>query len=348
MSADGLIRIEAVDDGVAAEWDAYVCSRDAASMYHRYRWRQIIRDVFDRETFYLAARRGGVIRGVLPIVRLQSRIFGHFLVSLPYLNYGGIVADSADIEHKLFAHGSELARDLGASHLELRHTRPMFEGLPVRTDKVSMLLDLPDSPDVLWKALGSKVRAQIRRPQREGAVCNHGGEELLDDFYAVFAENMRDLGTPVYPRRFFAEILSAFPRETRIFVVRLDGSAVAAGFVIGDGRSLEIPWASSLRRANPLGVNMLLYWSVLEFACLQGFATFDFGRSTVDSGTYRFKKQWGARPVQLYWHYWMRNAGEPPRINHSNPKFDLAVAAWRRLPLAIANRLGPLLIRNLP
>lgn len=348
MDADGQTGIEQVGDDAAAAWDAYVTAEPRSSLYHRYRWRQVVRDVFNRDTYYLAARRAGQVCGVLPMARLKSPFFGDFLISMPYFNYGGVVGESPDVEAQLVARGSELARELGVAHLELRHRAPLEGSLPVRTDKVTFLLDLPATPDELFKALGSKLRAQVKRPQKEGATAVKGGAELLDEFYAVFAENMRDLGTPVYPKRFFAAMLAAFPQDARIFLVRLGGSAVAAGFVIGDRRVLEIPWASSLRRANAVGVNMLLYWSILEFACAQGYATFDFGRCTVDSSTYKFKKQWGAQPVQLYWHYWMRSGGELPRLNHSNPKFEAAVAAWRRLPLGVANLLGPLLIRNLP
>lgn len=211
-----------------------------------------------------------------------------------------------------------------------------------------MVLELPDSPDALKQALPAKVRSQIKRPQREGASAVSGREELLEDFYTVFATNMRDLGTPVYARTFFAAVLREFPAESRIFVVRHGADPVAAGLVLGHGRTLEIPWASSLRRANALSVNMLLYWSVLEYACMHGYRHFDFGRSTVDSGTFRFKRQWGAQPRQLYWHYWVRDGGQPPVLNHSNPKFRAAVTAWQRLPLFIANRVGPLLSRNLP
>jgi len=348
MEADGQVDVAQIGDEAAADWDAWVTAAPAASIYHRYRWRHIVRKVFARETFYLAARRQGHLCGILPIVRLKSRLFGDFLVSVPYFNYGGVVGESGEVEQRLVDQACELARALGVSHLELRHRTGASASLPARTDKVTLLLDLPSSPAALLKSLDSKVRAQIKRPQREGATCRRGGAELLPDFYTVFAENMRDLGTPVYPKSFFAEMLAAFPTEASLFAVYLGGAPVAAGFVLGARGVLEIPWASSLRRANSVGVNMLLYWSILEFACQSGYSRFDFGRCTVDSGTYRFKRQWGAQPEQLYWHYWMREAGELPRINHSSPKFEAAIAAWRRLPLPIANRLGPLLVRNLP
>lgn len=332
-----------------AHWDAYVRSARGASAYHAYAWRELVQRIFNHETVYLAARDStAAIVGVLPLVRLRSRLFGDFLVSMPYFNYGGAVAQSPEIARLLIDRSAERARVLGVDHVELRHATNVCPEWPQRTDKVAMLLKLPDSGEALHAQLPSKVRAQIKRPVREGAECASGAKELLDEFYVVFARNMRDLGTPVYPKRFFAAILETFPSQSRVFVVRLAKAPVAAGLVIGHGDALEIPWASSLREANALSVNMLLYWKALEYACEQGYSKFDFGRCTPDSGTYRFKKQWGAQPVQLYWHYWMRDGGEPPLLNHSNPKYRLAVAAWQRLPLPIANFLGPHLVRNLP
>ena len=282
------------------------------------------------------------------MVRLRSRLFGDFLVSMPYLNYGGVLAADAAAADALMDSAAAHARELGVSHLELRHWVNVKPQWPVRTDKVAMYLRLPDSPDALGKQLGSKLRSQIKRPQKEGATGVNGGRELLDEFYAVFSRNMRDLGTPVYSRSWFAAILDAFPNNTRVFVVRHGNKAVASALLIGDRGHLQIPWASSLREANSIGVNMLLYWNVLEYACSNGYEVFDFGRSTVDSGTFKFKKQWGAEPQQLYWHYWMRAGGEPPVMNPTNPKYRLAVAAWQRLPLVVANHLGPLIVRNLP
>ena len=342
------LTVRAVGEGERAAWNAFVAATPGASIYHRYEWRDVVRDVFQRDTTYLAACAGERIVGVLPLVRLKSPFFGDFLVSLPYFNYGGVLATSAEALDALLAEAGNVGRRLGVSHIELRHRANLASALPARTDKVTMLLGLPATVEEFSKSIGWKVRGQVKQGQKSGATGASGGAELLPDFYAVFAENMRDLGTPVYPRRFFERIVAAFPAETRVFVVRQGGVPVAGAFVIADGPTLEIPWASSLRRANSSNVNMLLYWNVLEWAVQQGFRTFDFGRCTVDSGTYVFKKKWGAAPEQLYWHYWLRDGGELPRLNHSNPKFEAAVALWQKLPLAVANRLGPLLIRNLP
>jgi serine/alanine adding enzyme len=342
------LSVEAVDDRAAADWDAFVAEEPSASVYHGYSWRRLVHSVFGHQTLYFAARERAKVVGVLPLVRLKSRLFGDFLVSVPYFNYGGVVARSPQICDELLRHAKQAAQLLGVSHIELRHREAGQHTWPARTDKVSMLLKLPATAEALQKALPSKLRSQIKRPLREGVTCTFGGEELLEAFYAVFAENMRDLGTPVYPRRFFSAILQLLGASARVALVRLKGAPVAAALLITHRGTTEIPWASSLRSVNGIGVNMYLYWSVLEFAIQHGSAVFDFGRSSVDSGTYRFKKQWGAEPLQLHWHYWLKSGGELPRLNHSNPKYQLAVAAWQKLPLPVANWLGPHLVKNLP
>jgi FemAB-related protein (PEP-CTERM system-associated) len=340
--------VQPIDDAGRVEWDAYVASAPHQKLYHLYAWRDVIRTAFGGETHYLAAYRHGRIVGVLPLGRLNSKLFGNFLVSLPYFNYGGVLADDAAASQSLWSAAVELAGRLKCSHFELRHDDQLFPDIAVRTDKVTMLLPLPGSSEALNKQLSSKLRSQIKRPTREGAIGESGGIELLDDFYAVFAQNMRDLGTPVYAPGLFANILRQFPDKARLFVVRVAGKPVAAAFIIGHAELMEIPWASSLREANHLSVNMLLYWEVLKWSADNGYRWFDFGRSTVDAGTFKFKKQWGAEPKQLYWHYWMKDGGGPPKINPSNPKYALLIAAWQRLPLFVANWIGPKLIKHLP
>lgn len=348
-SATAVSHVRLIDDDSGAAWDRFATSHADARFYHQYRWRALTRAVFDRETFYLAAETAaGEVTGILPLVRLKSLLFGDFLVSLPYVNYGGVVARTDAIAGQLITRAGELARELGVAHLELRHTANHCADWPVRTEKVAMVLPLPRTPDELMKSLDSKVRAQIRRPQREGAQCVAGGVELLDEFYQVFALKMRELGTPVYSKALFRAVLEQFPQQSRLLVVRMNGAAAAAGMLLEHAGCMEIPWAASLRAADRLGVNMFLYWNALTRAIESGLGSFDFGRCTLDSGTYRFKRQWGAQPLQFYWHYWLRGGGELPRLNHSNPKYEAMIAAWRRLPLPVANWLGPRLVRNLP
>ena len=330
------------------EWDNYVAANPAASIYHRSAWKELIQKTFGHQGVYLLARgKNGNIVGILPLIRLKSLLFGDFMVSMPYFNYGGAVADHPSIEQKLMQAANERAASLDVSHIEYRDDCQR-EGLPARSDKVNMILQLPDNEDELWQGFTSKLRAQVRRPQRENPKILSGGEEHLDAFYAVFARNMRDLGTPVYGKSFFRNILRSFPADSRIIVVTLDDRPVATGFLLGHRDTLEIPWASTIRDVNHLSMNMLLYWEVLKSAIGQQYRQFDFGRSSRDSGTFRFKQQWGARPRQLYWHYWLKEERELPSLNPNNPKFALAINIWKKLPLTVTKWLGPLIVGNLP
>lgn len=337
------------DEKLYAGWDEYVNKTASAGIYHLSGWKNLIEELFGHKTLYLySTDRAGEINGVLPVVRLKSGLFGNYGVSMPYFNYGGVVAESEEIERALLEEACEAMQPLGVSHLEFRHTSERESSWPVRRDKVAMILELPDKEETLWKALGSKLRSQIKRPRRENPQVTLGGPELLDDFYRVFAINMRDLGTPVYSKDFFRWILQAFPTAGRIIIVYLHGKPVGGAFLLGFRDVLEIPWASTLKEVNRLSVNMLLYWEVLRFAINTGYKRFDFGRCTRGSGTYRFKSQWGANEKQLYWHYWLRDGSKLPGLNPDNPKFRLAISVWQRLPLFVANLLGPPIVKNLP
>ena len=173
-------------------------------------------------------------------------------------------------------------------------------------------------------------------------------EEEVDAFYEVFSRNMRDLGTPVYAKRFFEIVLRELPTSSWICTVYLGETPIASGFLVSFRNGIEIPWASARREFNKLSPNMLLYWSCLKFACEQRFDTFDFGRSTPDRGPYRFKQQWGATPVPLVWHYHVPGDGPLPELNPQNPRYRLAVRAWQKLPLPITRSLGPLIVKSIP
>ncbi|PZN26053.1 MAG: FemAB family PEP-CTERM system-associated protein, partial [Proteobacteria bacterium] len=291
----------------SADWDAFVRARPSASVYMLSGWAELVRTVFGHAAFFIEARdAAGALAGILPVIRQRRFLLGNFATSLPFFNYGGALTDHAPLATRLMEQARVLAEELGCSYLEFRDTQPREGDWTVRTDKVGMVLELPPTFDELARRLGSKLRSQVRRAEREAPQVRVGGAALLDDFYDVFAHNMRDLGTPVYPRRFFAAILERFPDHCRLVVVYRAGTPAAAGFVVLYNGRAEIPWAACRAEAKPLGFNMRLYWEVLDLAVREGCTSFDFGRSTVDAGTYRFKKQWGAQPVQLYWHRWQR------------------------------------------
>lgn len=331
-----------------ARWDAYVNAQPTACLYHRAAWRRIVEEAFGHHTHYLLALDNDRVSGVLPLARLRSRLFGDFLVSLPYVNYGGCCADTEAIEQELLAEAVRLARDLGVDHMEIRTESARERGLQMRSAKASMRLPLPGTSDELWNGFSSKLRSQIKRAQKEQMEVTVGHLDQLDAFYEVFAINMRDLGTPVYARGFFETVLRELPDSSWIVTVTLQGKPVAACVLLGFRDVIEIPWASSLREYNKLSPNMLLYWHSLKFAVERGFRLFDFGRSTPDSGPYKFKAQWGATPVPLFWHYWVRGGGSLPELNPNNPKFSLAIKVWQRLPVALTRIIGPSIVKKLP
>ncbi len=336
-------------DQEAHDWDQYVLGCQNASGYHLSAWRRVIQEAFGHPTIYLMAKdEQGAIRGVLPLALLSSVIFGRFLVSLPFVNYGGLIADNDEAMTRLKEAAMRQAQLVKAAHIELRQQEPCGIGWPLSQRKVSMRAQLPSLFDELWSGFSSKLRSQVRRAQKEGMTARVGGAECVEDFYRVFSRCMRDLGTPVYAKKFFDVMVKAFPKESRICVVSLDGVPLAAGFLYGFRHTLEIPWAASDKRYNRLSPNMLLYSSALQYACQQGFRLFDFGRSTPDSGTYRFKEQWGAKPRQLYWYYWLAGGQSIPELNPDNPKFKAAISVWQHLPLPVTNLIGPHIVKYLP
>lgn len=341
------LTVQKLTQDLECKWNEYALKSNA-SIYHDTRWMHLIKKIFGHDCHYHIALENGVVVGILPLVQLKSLLFGNFMVSMPYFNYGGAIANNKLIENNLIRNAIENASVLGVKHIEFRDTNARENSWSLRTDKVNMILELPETAELLGNDIGSKKRSQIRRPIKEGVECVIGGIELLDDFYRVFSINMRDLGTPVYSKAFFSEMLRVFSRQTKIVILRLNGKPISAAFLIGNKEQLEIPWASTIKEYNRISPNMLLYWEVLRNAIESGYRKFDFGRSTINSGTYRFKKQWGATPKQLYWHYWLADGSEIPKLNPDNKKYKLAIKAWQHLPIAVSNLLGPVIIKNLP
>ncbi len=331
------------------QWDEYVKSHPEGSIYHLTAWQSVISRQFGHNSCYLYSLDDNKkINAVLPVVQLKSRLFGNYMVSVPYFNYGGALADASQLATGLMVEAGNIAQKNNASHIEFRDMQTYEGNWGIREDKVVMLLDLPSESEILWKDIGTKVRAQIKRPQREPVRVKHGGLDLLDDYYQVFAQNMRDLGTPVYARSFFKSILETFPDNAHIICVYHNNKPAAAGFLLGYKNRMEIPWASALREFNRISVNMLLYWEVLKYSIEQGYTQFDFGRSTMNAGTYRFKKQWGAKPRQCYWHYWLADGEAVPKLNPDNPKYKLVISIWQKLPVWLTKIIGPSIVKNLP
>jgi len=343
----------AVDESERKGWDDYVRSKSNSSIYHLWTFKKIIESAFGHDPHYLLAKnQSGSIVGVLPAVEMKSRLFGHFIISQPFFTYGAALFDHESVEKKLIEALIDYARSENVEHIELRSTSPLAaldEKLLSKENKVSMVRSLPESSETLWTEIGSKVRAQVKKAQRYPLEMKFGQSELLNDYYAVFSENMRDLGTPVYAKRFFSEILNSDLSDAfTIGVVYYDGKPVACCFLLSYQKMMEIPWASTLKSANHMNVNMFMYWAVLQKAISQKQQFFDFGRSSKGAGTYRFKKQWGALPQQLYWNYWLPGGGELPELNPNNPKYKLLIGVWQKMPVWLTQIVGPLVVKYLP
>jgi serine/alanine adding enzyme len=338
-------------------WDAYVYNHPQATLYHLFSWKTVIEKTYGHKTYYMAAFNNNCLTGILPLTHLKHFIFGNSLISIPFFDMGGILADNEETEKVLFFEAIKLAEFLKTDTIELRHinSNPCFEKLNFpnsvtcssKTHKVRMLLKLPDTSEELMKSFKSKLRSQIKKPIKEGLQSKIGGIELLDDFYKVFLINMRDLGSPVHSKKMLQNVLEHFNDHTRIVIVHKENQPYAASIVSGFKDTLENPWASSLRQYSKFSPNMLLYWTMLEYACTNGYKYFDFGRSTPEEGTYRFKQQWGAHPEPLHWHY-ISLSGKPVNEGTSEKsKFNKAIQYWKKLPVPVTGILGPMIRKNI-
>jgi len=333
-------------DGPASRWDDWVRTQPNWSHFHLYGWRAIMERVLGHECLYTAAiTPAGELAGVLPLVRVKSILFGHHLVSMPFLNYGGPLGNEAAVA-ALTDHAARMAQADRAHVLQLRSRTSLPVSLPVSHRKITVLLDIPaGGATALWKQLDAKVRSQIRRPQKEGITVRFGRDEV-QPFFRVFAHHMRDLGTPTQPLALFEMIADTFPDDVTFGCAYRDGEAVAGGCGFRWGDEFEMTWASSLRAYNKLSPNMLLYWEFMQRTADSGVTTFNFGRCTPGGGTHRFKRQWGTRDEPLWW-YEHRAAGASLPSEGAGT-LGWAPRIWQRLPLSLATVLGPRVVRFIP
>lgn len=326
-------------------WDAYIHAIPDGTVCHLYGWREVIEHAYGHRTFYLAATEHGHIRGVLPLVLMRSRLFGRHLVSMPYMDYGGIVTDAGpDVKAALIKAAVEIARTHRAT-LSLRCATDHDLDLPLWLDKLTMLIDLGTNEEDLWKRLPSERRNRIRKGYKQDVTASFHGAEAIDAFYNVWAVNMRDLGSPVHSRRFFQAMFAALPNYLRIILVQHQGETIGAACCLFYKNIITIPgWISSLRSHFRLCPNQVLHWELMRFGIANGYQTLDLGRSTKDTGTFEAKRQWHANPSQLYWYYYP----EAPPPEGEQSKLSRQAALWQRLPITLANTIGPVIRRKLP
>jgi FemAB-related protein (PEP-CTERM system-associated) len=325
-------------------WNTFVASQPGATSCHCFGWYGVIRRTYRWACRYLYAAVNREWIAVLPLVYLSSPLSGRRPVSLPYLDQGGIVATSAQGAEAIRNAAFCLARELGATGIDFRGSAGGRSATQADTRRFRFLLPLERSEEGLWRAIGPKVRNQIRKSEKSGLETRHVGRERLGEFYAVLSHNMRDLGSPVHSRRFFSGILDSFGSAARLYLTfGPEGVPVAGAVSIAFRETVAVPWASSLRSARPSCPNHSLYWRILRDARQDGASRFDFGRSSAGTGTFNFKKQWGARPEPLVWQSFNSDGHLQPERHLDPRRHRLLAALWRRLPVVAATRLGPLL-----
>jgi len=337
----------AIDNDIE-RWDNFVDCHPQKTYAHRWNWSRVLSSSFNIKPLYCLAERGGRIVGVLPTALMKSALFGKFLISLPWLDYGGPLAESQEVAHGLIDFAENLAKANKCRFLEMRAVREPLSGLTNKEDKFEFMLKLEGNEESIWQSIDGKAKNQVRKAVKSGLSVDFGGIELLDEFYKIFAFNMRDLGTPVWPKSLYSEMFRHFPNDTELALVKLGDKYIGGGLVVHYRDYSGIPSASSYRSYLNLCPNNILYWEVIKRCFNRGSGRFDFGRSTLNGGTYNFKRQWIKNPRQQIWQYRLLTISSLPELNPSNPKFKLAINIWRHLPLPIANALGPKIVTKLP
>ena len=330
------------------DWDAFLATQPAGSFYHRYGWKRVNERHLGHLPIFLEAHDAGALVGVLPMVLTRSRIFGRILCSMPFVNFGGPVSADSRARQLLLEAAQQQARTLAADYLEMRCAAPLETDLPVSLQKVSMTVNLDPDPDVIWNGFSSKHRKNIRRAYKDDLAVKAGGKELLPEFYAVMQQSWRDLGTPLYSPAYFQSIMNEFPLDTRITICHRNGESLAAAFTGHSTDTVEGMWAGATRAGRQLDANYVLYWETIKDACERGFRRYHLGRSTAGSGAEQFKKKWNTETRQLYWYHFRPDGQYKPTLNVDNPRFRLAISAWRRMPLWATRIVGPPLARVIP
>jgi len=339
-------RLPTQDAAAAARWDAFVLACPQASFFHRAGWQKVIGDVFGHRTYFLYAEVDGQIEGVLPLAQIKSLLFGHSLVSLPFGVYGGVAAISEAAATALEAEAERIARTLGAAHLELRHVDRRHTDWPLQDLYVTFRKAILPEEEANMLAIPRKQRAMVRK-----GIKNNLRSEIdpgVDRFFALFADNVHRHGTPAMPKRWFQALRDEFGDDCEVLTVVDAGGKPLSSVMSFYFRDEVLPYyAGDDEAARDLAANDFKYWELMRRACARGLKIFDYGRSKAGTGPYNFKKNWGFEPTPLHYEYRLYKRDTVPQNNPNNAKYQLLIKTWRRLPLGLANWLGPFVVRNL-
>jgi len=331
----------------SALWDQYVEQHKGHSPYHLFSWLAAIENAYSHGVYYLVAKQDVNIVGLLPLVNIRIPFKGSSLCSLPFCDVGGCLADNSEIQSALEQKATELKGQLNSKSIEYRERAEISDVTQLEGRKVSMLLPLTETSDELFSGFKAKLRSQIRKAEKNGLTYELGtNQQFIDEFYAVFSENMLRLGSPVHSKKWIESICEQYKGQCIIAVVKLGAVPVGAGIVLFSNDKACIPWASTRAEYNRLSPNMMLYWALLKFVTEQGCTEFDFGRSTFNEGTFRFKQQWGAKSALLEWRDDApQSNSQMGTVQSTSSLKSFVERVWKRLPLAVANTIGPKLRR---
>jgi len=340
------IQIRAASESDAKAWDDYVFAHPRATFFHRYGWKRLIESTYRYPGHYLLAERGGTLCGVFPLGEVKHLLFGHSLISVPFCVYGGVLADDDGIRGALEAHAVRLAEDIGVGHLEVRNEQPVRDDW-LRRDGlyVTFKRQLSEDHEANMSAIPRKQRAMVRKGIKAGLVGEL--DDGIEHLYQAYSESVRNLGTPVFAKAHFRAIRAEFGDAVDVVTIRHQGRVVAS-VMNYYFRDQVLPfYGGGISAARELAANDFMYWEVMRRAVERGCRVFDFGRSKVDTGSYRFKKHWGFEPEPLSYEFYLVRAGEMPDLNPNNPKYRLFINAWKRMPVAVSRVVGPWLARGL-
>ena len=345
--ASGPVGVRQQIPAAGGAWRRWVHDLRDPHLAHSQEWAAVIRHAYGHEPLYLAADDGSGRSGVLPAFIVRRPLFGTAITSMPFLDGGGPCSSSTAVEDGLVESLIGEARRLGARLLELRCRRRLNISWEPAEHKVNLTLPLPSTVEQLWRQLDRSVRNQLRKAERSGLSVEFGGAEQLETFYSIFAIRMRELGSPVHDRAFFRAIVREFGAQARVALVRKGETPVGALLALGFRDTLTVPWASCLSEYRTLCSNMLLYWETMRTACSEGFRRFDFGRSSRGSGTYHFKRQWGAIESPLFWYTIPLRGHARTSSTEDGWLGKFLPQAWRHLPLTLTRGFGPRIRRYL-
>lgn len=341
------MQINELENKDVSAWERYIHRHSDSTFYHQIGWKNVIEKTYGHEAHYLIAKENGDIKGIFPLFLIKNKIFGKKLISVPFAPYGGVCADDMSAKSALVEEAKIIVEDYNASFLEIRGPSGNENQLLTNNSYYTLILNLDENPELVWNKLSRKVRNATRKAV-SSSLTFEMDNKYERDFYRIFSRNIRDLGAPVHSNQLFENLLSEFPEQTDVAVAKYEDQVVGSIFLLYYKDTVISGWAASDKTYRMYNPNNIMYWKSIKYGCENGFKYFDFGRSLMDSGTYKFKKPWGAEPKQLYYHYYLNQIAKMPDTSQRNSKRKTFTKFWEKLPVPMANFIGPKLRKNFP